>query len=104
MTAALLVAAVFPAAASYWAGRGRAGHRLLVWAEDRSYGPHTPGWWVAQVVGLVVVAWMVTVHPRRTAANRRSWREARDAKRAPAPQYDPHWATKRGAPDRSEDR
>jgi hypothetical protein len=36
---------------------------------------------------------MLTVHPHRTAANRRSWREAR---RAPAPTFDSQWIRKRG--------
>jgi hypothetical protein len=94
VTPALLAVAV-AAAVSYWAGRTRLGHRLLEWAEDRSYGRRTPGWWVAQVVGLVAVAWMVTAHPRRSAANRRSWREARDVKRAPAPQFRSDWLAER---------
>lgn len=65
MTIALLLAA---AVAAYWAGRTRLGLRLLSWAEDRSSGPHGPEWWAAQVVGLVGVAWMLTAHPRRSAA------------------------------------
>lgn len=93
MGAALLAAAA--ALAAYWAGRVRLGHRLLSWAEDRSYGRRTAGWWVAQVVGLVAVAWMLTVHPRRSAANRRSWREAREVKRAPAPQFKSDWLAER---------
>lgn len=92
--------------ASYWAGRVRLGRRMLSWAEDRDAGPHGPAWWAAQGIGLVAVAWMLTVHPRRVAANRRSWREARNqqrspavgiprVRRAPAPQFDPDWAAKR---------
>lgn len=113
MNGVLITASVGASVAAYWAGRVRLGHRLLSWAEDRSYGPHTPGWWVAQVVGLVALLWVLTVHPRRSAANRRAWREARDVRRgpaieiphrrrAPAPQFDPDWAAKRSA-DRSGD-
>ncbi len=105
MTAALLAAAA--AAAAYWAGRVRLGRWLLSWAEDRDNGPHGPVWWAAQGVGLVAVAWMLVVHPRRSAANRRSWHEARNQKRSPAmeiprvrrtpaPQFDPDWAANRG--------
>lgn len=90
-----LLAVAAAAAVSYWAGRVRLGHRLLGWAEDRSCGPHTSGWWVAQVVGLVAVGWVLTVHPRRSAANRRSWQEARNVKRAPAPQFRSDWLAER---------
>lgn len=93
MNAALLAALVAAtAAASYWAGRVRLGRWLLDWAENRNGGTHGPGWWTAQGVGLLAVAWMVTVHPRRSAENRRSWREARSQQRSPAPQFDPDWA------------
>jgi hypothetical protein len=88
-----LLAAAMVAVASYWAGRVRLGRWLLSWAEDRNGGSHGPAWWAAQSVGLVAVAWMLTVHPHRTAANRRSWREAR---RAPAPTFDSQWIRKRG--------
>lgn len=86
-----LAAASVAAVAAYWVGRARLGHRALSWAEDRSYGPHTPGWWVAQVVGLVALAWVLTAHPRRSAANRRAWREARDVKRSPAVTFRSDW-------------
>jgi hypothetical protein len=95
VTACLIAAAA--AVAAYWAGRARPGRRLLSWAEDRSSGPHSPGWWVAQVVGLVAVAWMLTAHPRRSAANRRSWREARDARRGPAMTFRSDWTVERQA-------
>jgi hypothetical protein len=97
-----LAIAAAAAAAAYWAGRIRLGHRLLEWAEDRNDGPHGPGWWVAQGVGLVAVAWMVTAHPRRSAANRRSWREARNVKRAPAPQFNSDWLAERPAPKKEQ--
>lgn len=93
MTTTLAVAAAV--AAAYWAGRVRLGHRLLEWAEDRNDGSHGPGWWVAQVVGLVAVVWMVAAHPRRSAANRRSWQEARNVKRGPAPQFRSDWLAER---------
>lgn len=114
MSGVLAVAAAAVAAASYWTGRARPGRLLLSWAEDHGTGPHGPVWWAAQVVGLAAVAWMVTVHPRRAAENRRHWREARNRKRSPAmeiprvrrvpaPQFDPDWAAKRGATTRDED-
>jgi hypothetical protein len=110
----IAITAAAALAAGYVLGRIRPGRRLLAWAEERSYGPHGPAWWAAQAIGLVAVAWMVTVHPRRSAANRRSWREARNQKRspaiaiprirrAPAPQFDPDWAANRGAEPRKED-
>ena len=92
MTIALFLAA---AVAAYWAGRARPGLRLLSWAEDRADGAHGPGWWAAQAVGLVALLWMLTTHPRRSAANRRSWREVRNVKRGPAPSFDPGWAANR---------
>jgi hypothetical protein len=100
VTIALLLAAVV---AAYWAGRTRPGRWLFAWAEDRDRGPHGPAWWVAQAVGLVGVAWMLTAHPRRSAANRRSWREARNVQRAPAPRFDPDWAAKRQADTTTEE-
>lgn len=51
-----------------------------------------------QAIGLTAVAWMVTAHPRRSAENRRSWREARNRQRSPAvavPRFDPDWANNR---------
>ncbi|MBM9509932.1 hypothetical protein [Actinacidiphila acididurans] len=99
--AALLAWAV---AAGYLLGRVRPGQRLLAWAEDRDLGPHGPAWWAAQAVGLAAVAWMLTVHPRRSMANRRSWQEARNVQRSPAvrmpaPRLDPNWAANRRATD-----
>lgn len=90
-----LLAVLVTAVAAYWAGRVRLGHRLFEWAEDRDLGPHGPAWLVAQLIGLVAVAWMLTAHPRRSAANRRSWREARNEQRAPAPGFDPQWINNR---------
>jgi hypothetical protein len=83
------------AVAAYWAGRTRPGRRLFAWAEDRADGAHGPGWWAAQAVGLVALVWMLTAHPRRSAANCRSWREARTIERAPAPRFAPDWAANR---------
>jgi hypothetical protein len=93
VTAYLIAAAA--AVAAYWAGRTRPGRRVFAWAEDRADGAHGPGWWAAQAVGLVALAWMLAAHPRRSAANRRSWREARNVKRSPAPRFDPDWAARR---------
>ncbi|MPY47094.1 hypothetical protein [Streptomyces acidicola] len=63
-------------AVGYALGRARLGPRLLNWAEDAT----TPGWrtwkfWPAAPIVLAALAWMWTVHPRRTLANVRSWRE-----------------------------
>jgi len=81
---AVLVVAV----AAYWAGRLRPGQRLLDRAEDRADGPHGPAWWAAQAVLAVAVAWVLTTHPRRSATNRRAWREARNAPLSPALTFD----------------
>lgn len=85
----LTLAALLALAAGYAIGRYRPGPRLLNWAEDSlARGRRHPGWWAAQVVFAVALAWAWTVHPRLTAANVRSWREDRIA---PAPVYDPQW-------------
>lgn len=89
----MILALAVVAAVGYAAGRLRPGQRAFRWAEDRDQGPHGPGWWIAQAIGLAAVVWMLTVHPRRSMANRRSWQEARNTPRSPAvdiPRYDPH--------------
>jgi hypothetical protein len=73
MTALLTLTA---AVIGYAAGRRNAGDRLLNWAEDAA----SPGWrtwrfWPAAPIILATLAWMWTVHPRRTLANVRSWRQ-----------------------------
>jgi len=60
----------------YALGAREAGPRLLSWAEDVT----TPGWrtwkfWLGAPVVILAFAWMWTVHPRRTLANVRSWRQ-----------------------------
>jgi hypothetical protein len=50
---------------------------------------------VAQVVALVAVAWMLTAHPRRSAANRRSWREARNTQLSPPLTFRSDWTAER---------
>ncbi|GAA3590782.1 hypothetical protein [Streptomyces osmaniensis] len=79
--------------------------RLLSWAEDAT----SPGWrtwkfWPAAPVIIVALAWMWTVHPRRTLANVRSWRQP-PPPRGPALTFDPDWAAKRSAriPDHTVD-
>ena len=74
----------------YTIGRTRPGPRLLSWAEDAT----APGWrhpmfWIAAPVVLVALAWMWTVHPRRTMENVRSWRTEHHPE--PAPIMDPNW-------------
>lgn len=101
MTAFL--AAVALLAAGYVLGRWRPAPRILHWAEGRSERDHGPGWWLAQAVGVAALAWVWTVHPRRSAANRRSWREAQRERIefrgqfVAAPERDPDWAAKRAA-------
>jgi hypothetical protein len=63
-------------AVGYVLGSREAGPRLLSWAEDAT----TPGWrtwkfWLGAPVIILALAWMWTVHPRRTLANVRSWRQ-----------------------------
>lgn len=82
---------------AYILGRLRLGTRLLNWAEDAV----APGWkswrfWPAAPIILAALAWVWAVHPRRTLANRRYWR---DDQRAPAPQFDSNWAAKRHTTD-----
>lgn len=63
-------------AAGYGLGRWRPAPRLLSWAEDAAHRScRHPAWWAAQVVFAVALAWIWIVHPRRAAANRRSWRQ-----------------------------
>lgn len=95
MTGPLIVCTLAALFTGYTIGRTRPGQRLLTWAEGRFYGPHGPGWWIAQAIGLAAILWMIAAHPRRSAANRRSWRDARAAPRSPAPALDPDWATHR---------
>jgi hypothetical protein len=90
LTVALVAACVV---AGYLVGRARPGGWLLGWAEDqdghrRWYDPRL---WLALPILAVALAWMLTVHPRRSAENRRAWREDR---REPAPVMDPNWAAK----------
>lgn len=84
-------------AAGYALGAQEAGPRLLSWAEDAV----TPGWrtwkfWPAAPIILVALAWIWTVHPRRSLANVRAWRQPAPP-RGPALTFDPDWAAKRRA-------
>ncbi|MGW5691523.1 hypothetical protein ACWEWX_11330 [Streptomyces asiaticus] len=81
--------------AGYALGRLRPGERLPSWAEDAA----KPGWctwkfWPAVPIILIALAWVWALHPRRTLANVRSWREDAE-RRTPAPVYDPNWVEKR---------
>lgn len=95
MTTPLIVCTLAALFTGYIIGRTGPGQRLLAWADARSYGPHGPGWWIAQAIGMAAILWMLVAHPRRSAANRRSWRDARATPRSPAPQLDPDWAAHR---------
>ncbi|WP_432008682.1 hypothetical protein [Streptomyces bacillaris] len=89
-----LAAVLAALAAGYGLGRWRPGRRLLSWAEySAGQGRHRPAWWMAQVVGLVALACIWTIHPRRSLANVRAWRA--ETTRTPAPAYDPQWAQRR---------
>lgn len=73
-------------AAGYVLGRARFGPRLISWAEDAT----SPGWrtfkfWLGAPVVVAALAWVWTVHPRRSMANVRSWRREREP--VPVPQY-----------------
>ncbi|MFG3244130.1 hypothetical protein [Streptomyces sp. NPDC048157] len=90
-----VLAAVLLLAAGYGLGRWRLGTRLFNWADDASRrGRRSPAWWIAQPIGLIALAWMFTVHPRRSISNVRAWRKA-DETRAPVPAYDPNWKNRR---------
>lgn len=85
----LVAAAAY--ATGYLVGRHAPGPRTLSWAEDHAHGGwRNPANWAAQAVFAVALAWMWTVHPRRSLANVRSWREGRRreeaARRLPPPQ------------------
>jgi uncharacterized BrkB/YihY/UPF0761 family membrane protein len=76
VTALEITAALVLLAAGYALGRLNTGPRLLAWAEDAT----APGWrtwrfWLAAPVVILALAWIWTVHPRRTLANVRSWRQ-----------------------------
>lgn len=90
--------AVIPASVvlGYSVGRLRPGQRLDSWAGSKVDGRHGVGWWVAQAVMAVEICWAVTVHPRRTRANLRTWHEAR---RAPAPVFDSQWIKRKDSSD-----
>lgn len=92
LTLAFVAAGV---AAGYVVGRARLGRRLFGWAEkqDGSRRWYDPRLWAALPVLAAALAWVCTVHPRRSAANRRAWRETEQ--REPAPTMDPDWAAKR---------
>lgn len=91
MTALAAAAILAAAVAGYILGRWRPAPRLVDWAEDQQRG--TVRFWLAQPVLAVVIATVSLLHPRRTRANVRSWRE--DQNRQSAPEYDPNWAEKR---------
>lgn len=88
----LAVAIAAAVVIGYVLGRLRPGRRLDAWADRQVRGPHGPRWWAAQAVMAAELAWVLTVHPRRSAANRRSWREEH---RAPAPTFDSQWINER---------
>ena len=96
MTPLLTVAALAAAGlAGYAAGRTRPLRLAVDWADDQvARRPMwSPRFWLAVPVVLAAVAGLWLVHPRRTAANRRAFR---DEQRAPVPVYDPNWAARRG--------
>jgi hypothetical protein len=80
------IALILAVAVGYTLGRARLGPRLLNWAEDAT-GPGWRTWkfWPAAPIVLAALAWIWTVHPRRSLANVRSWRREREP--APVPRY-----------------
>lgn len=94
MTLLLLTAA---AVLGYAAGRHRPGRRAVDWAQDTV--TREPGLSPVLCIAVPVIVLAVTavwiLHPRRTAENRRSWREEHPP--APTPQRDPEWARRRTA-------
>lgn len=96
----LLLAAELAATAltGYAAGRTRPADRLLSRAEDtvNRDNSRSPVFWCAATVIVLALIAVWTLHPRRSAENRRSWRE--EYPREPAPVRDPDWARKRTHP------
>jgi hypothetical protein len=64
--------------------------RLVSWAQTRESGA---GWWAAQLVLAAALALMWGLHPFRSRANARTWRQA--PTRAAAPVLEPQWAERR---------
>ncbi|MEU9703030.1 hypothetical protein [Streptomyces sp. NPDC047981] len=82
----ILAAAAAAFTIGYVAGRTAPGPRLLSWAEGHARGGwRNPANWAAQAIFAVALAFMWTVHPRRSLANVRSWREAARREAEPAP-------------------
>ncbi|MCY0957680.1 hypothetical protein [Streptomyces sp. H27-H5] len=78
----------------YAAGRTRPAARLLSCAQDTvtKEAGTSPAFWAAAPV--ILLAWITvwTLHPRRSAANRRSWHEEHPP--PPTPARDPHRPTR----------
>lgn len=90
MLTAMLMAAA--AVAGYWTGRMRIGRRVLDWAEDQDDNRrwYDPRLWMALPVLAATLAWIWTVHPRRTRANvraNRAWLNAPTQPRRPHPHH-----------------
>ena len=75
----VLLAATAALIVGHWIGYARLLSRHFELAERQRSGVRL---WLAQPVLAVAIAWMWTVHPRRTLRNVRSWREA--PRRSPA--------------------
>ncbi|MGX1513974.1 hypothetical protein [Streptomyces collinus] len=102
MKPALALALAACAAAGYVTGRLRLEDRLVDWADDQltERPARSPRYWLAVPIVLAAVAALWTIHPRRTRANYRANKAARDRRSAPVavPRYDPEWAARRGGP------
>ncbi|GHA94186.1 hypothetical protein [Streptomyces chryseus] len=81
----------------YAAGRARPWPRLIDWAQDQvtQRPARSPRFWLAAPVLLAGLAVLWTCHPRRSAANVRSWHQDRTP--PSTPRRDPDWAARRGA-------
>ncbi|MFC9341430.1 hypothetical protein ACFT0G_25375 [Streptomyces sp. NPDC057020] len=90
----LLLAALAATLAGYAAGRTRPADCLTSWAQGviTERTPRSPAFWAATPVIVLALAATWTLHPRRSAANRRSWH--REHPPTPAPALDLNWPTR----------
>ncbi len=86
------LALVFGAAIGYLLRSWKPSRRVVHWAQH--WQPGTPSWWLAQPVLAAAIAGLWIRHPKRSAANTRSWDMDQTV---PPPQYDPEWAAERSA-------
>ncbi|MFD4855091.1 hypothetical protein [Streptomyces atratus] len=71
--------------------------RLVDRGQTTTHTARSPRVWIAAPITLVAVAATWTLHPRRSADNRRSWQV--EPVPPPMPRLDPDWAARRTAED-----